>query len=1739
MAEKVDLSVDIKESTGEYFPTVYIDFMDISYGRLPDWGAPESEEPSFEYARYSMDPENGTHIDGSLSIYFTKEAMEPVEDLSEWIDNNFGKLYIYTFLCPYQSINRKVENGTLSVKELFESMQPGRKATFSSAHPAYNAVIAEMKEAFLTNTWRNTGGWRAPYLSYDSGDQDLDDFIASGEFTRSFLEANINTPGHLVYNRFWGNDSNYGGTPGAAMTGPWPLSSELGDPPAGDDATIRDYVEHGRSFMEHYLGWTLNAYGGSGKTDREYNYGVRLNVQKLSDLVYTNGKTNIRVEPIFDKDGDQLAVLANIPINFSVTSEILDDAGEVETSGAIQQRLADLDSIYFIGVVGTGVYTTSEIRDLNDDEEHPGDLVDWAKELNPTLFNLNFGDITYQKVFASPGGYSNTELFLADQTEEIFVTTADNTPHPSNPIMSLNGTYHASKPVDHSYVVSNMMQLVKKFAPYIDEERSLRQNVANLSRILASDEYTVDIMRRLQFFRRTYVDKALSTKSGKLYAAFKKIIYPINRQIMKQPRLKKIRITNNKIIDSRVTAPNLSYAGKSGAGNCEPGITSPGPVGCKGYAQMGKQSPSEPFIEAIDNIYLPRAWHSMARRTMYTIPISGRELLGEYAQYILEEGLPTITVGTEIVPFFAGGDASGVVRASDVTYDDASFSGMGDGMEALGSWSQNFVTGRMSGVGFQNPDDLSYGWSGNYPRKEDGDLREADGDVGNSLSMAQDTVVENKGIFFFDYEKALNSHSKLSFVLPIHHIQRFLGLHVPYCYYRVKKVTMERKENVFLTSMPEDNPPGDGVSEFVTIKMELHMDNTKTYPFPDKSTYSGFSGEDGLFYRYGQPTVRVASAELLESTEVSWGAPGRLGDIDTYVDVTRTEELDEEMSTSYDGDGSADYAKGVEALIDAFAADGAHLFGSVEPKSTAEKKSHLGLYNFDAPLGVRFPGGEGSWGAYSSNADASNRPSGQLFDYEGWVVRGGYRLMAFNYADYMDDDVAYYNTIGINEFLERLSTGDPSAETEAWAKEIANFPTNYKVKIEVEDQSLKMIGDIYNIFSGEYNDFVKHYYNRAVASCSFNNIDDRFNDFFVKGINETYPEPEQRYWMRGPYMLNLGRQVFFNTFGGADFVTDSGQDNVVQTFDAMEAQSTKLATLIGPDDGRMIHLQKFKVDFEKFLNIIKPQVDSPTTTRSGRRLFGTRDGAHSYGPGGYTSPVFNYHPVYNRVLEIAGTSDASPESGDDYSTQDVVSRLWADSLDSSTTYIFENTFPIDQPIYGDLFLSNLYSWEYTPPNLDVSFSSMWKWLKNLTYLLDPKSFVESRGMVTPGTIPQTLNGLYNRDNDTDNGITAREGGVMYGDQVAYPPGYLSLNPQNLIKGADIRWELWMDQLITACFLYRWGTTVATAMGVLYSYPFGTPEGATLTDAYDSDTDGEKNYLSDYTLDEIADWLANTYAMEEPSFGGREEAETDLTGLTSLRRAGAVWERSITSDDNVFGPDYGPIWNTEFLNCIKYIMRPELTTIREEVINKETYGLPFFAYHRPQIHYINVRRRHSGEWVEAKVMDYLETFGSMDGYSPGTWWGNRKSVLVTTSMYEFYGVDTAAMMLSAGWHYTTSLQGPHPDGGVRWNQIRPVDYRINLASSILKRYPSQFYPPELTGEIAGHDDPGAPVLEATAPIDEDRTAEVEAGYPSESEYEYEMVLKVGGVDGDAEASVKPGTAGGYTDMKDAYIPPWLR
>ncbi len=1604
MTTKVDLALKMSESLGKHLPTLYVDFVDVSYGvQEGEEDTDDIIDAASEYSRYSQDPNSGTYVNGSLSIYLTKETSESNENLADWVREQLGDLYIYAWLSPYQALNEDVKRGVLDLKQLFYAMTPDKRSTFDSNSPSYDAIIAEMKDAFLGNGWHASGHkeWHRKWITATT-------YTDTAEEDTSFLLANIDTPGHWVYDSFWGPDGK---------DGPWRKVEGK-----EDDWGAGDYINAGYSYMNVYLARTLYSYTGGG-TGQKYTSGRRMNAYKLSDYIAADG-SNVRTEGLYDQTGDQISVIVNLPIDFNMSRMEDDmewaDAEYGNKGDSISYRLARLSSIYLIACVGNDVLINNEAEDDDGNALYPGELTDSFKEMNSLLFNANFGDITYEPIFSSPTGADGTpsDLQIADQKADIFVSEATGSPHPGEPIMSINGTYHADTPMGHAKIVSTMTQLIDNYADKIDTDRQLKRNLANIAHILASKDYTTDILRRLQFFRKTFVDKASPGNSGKLYRAFNKLLYSANRQVLKQPRLKKVRVVNNKIIDSRVKAPNVSYVNHGGTGNavdsaeCTAG--GPGSTYCKYYAGMAE-------IEG-DSAYIPKNWHYMTRRTVHTIPINGRELLTDMAQFILEEGAPKYFIDSDYYTY--GGNAS-------------------EGIPEEGSvWAEymsDFAAGRAAGAGYTLGAQVTTTDEG-----EDGTnyLGTATG-VGAFDSV--DVVVKNDGIFFFDYEKAIHTHSKLSFVLAPHRIQKYLGLHVPYEYFRVKTVKLKRAENRFLTNMGEeyfdDAPKDDEEPEKVNIVQTLYLDDDVDYPSPDYSTYEGFVTDgDGKTpnYRYGQPTVRLASTvdsgDLASITmEDPMDALSQYAGDATYEMFTGgTDSLSGETGTAYSfkerlpgmaalpgghSDNDQRYAGQLEDLAQRYMA-------TIETDSTKEVPSYLRLVNFDAPLGTR--AGPQSFVSYA-RADSTNRPSGQLTNYEGWIVRGGYRVMCFEYNDYMDDDVAYYNTIGRSDFeIDSEGGDDLAAEFGELRAELP--PTKYEVEIEVEDQSLRMMQDIYKIFSDEFDHFVGNYYNHAIASCSYNNIDDRFNDFFANGINSSYPSPDEKPWIRAPYVFNIARTLLFKTFEDEDTYNASPAE-------AMREQAAKVAKLIGPEDGRLMHLKRFKIDFEKLLNVIKPRSESDTeTTLSGRRLFGSKAGGHSAGT--WDTPLFNYHPVYDRTLQIAGTEagDAGTDSAEStYEDDNTIEKLWEDACSSTHTYVFKNSFPIDQEIYGDMFLSSLYTWNYTPPTTTIEYDEIFDFLKSLGYVTKPKGKIMADLSLTTAQVPEKIYGLYDRIDALPPANTYDASSWNH-----YPPGKRTQAsiPMGFNPGNPSNWHGYVDQALLCCFVYKFRDILEKGLHV------------------------ETGRLDTVTFEDISDHIIEI-ATAGASYGGdRAIAEAALSeGLGKLQNGYELisYEGSVQNNKarRLFNAN---VWTQAGISAICNFMQPILVYGPRDEYTHADHGTTF-GHSRPSVLYNHMRYDNT-----------TSTGGTFYDWSTNNWSASdEQSNIRNGQVYEEQPYTGWQIRLcpppraAMGWEALVS------GGGFKTHQWgRQPSYSPGAMMGKLNQYaPNAYRDPDLTPATGGH------------------------------------------------------------------------
>ncbi len=286
----------------------------------------------------------------------------------------------------------------------------------------------------------------------------------------------------------------------------------------------------------------------------------------------------------------------------------------------------------------------------------------------------------------------------------------------------------------------------------------------------------------------------------------------------------------------------------------------------------------------------------------------------------------------------------------------------------------------------------------------------------------------NHGTFLFDYEKALRTQSMIAHVFDLEKLQKLFRINIPYENFFVTKVELSRNE--------------------------LRLDATDIASFHDK------------FLR-----TKLELSMVTPSVMHTDPAPEL-----EYVDYPKN-SINKFKYLGGKDSGEA----GSEAEI--YAERSKYL----RPTWTiggANRISSLRFVNWDLARtqGTRL-------------TDVNNLDDvveNQKLDFEFLEgtdrrylrVYDGYRLMCFSFFDVMDDDVAYYNTIEVDD-EERSSLIEAS-------NNLGERKTCYSITVEVEDQTQLAYDNFVSYIVGAYNSF-SEYYGYANDICSFNNITNEFN----------------------------------------------------------------------------------------------------------------------------------------------------------------------------------------------------------------------------------------------------------------------------------------------------------------------------------------------------------------------------------------------------------------------------------------------------------------------------------------------------------------------------------------------------------------------------------------------------------------------------------------------------------------------
>ena len=152
-------------------------------------------------------------------------------------------------------------------------------------------------------------------------------------------------------------------------------------------------------------------------------------------------------------------------------------------------------------------------------------------------------------------------------------------------------------------------------------------------------------------------------------------------------------------------------------------------------------------------------------------------------------------------------------------------------------------------------------------------------------------------------------------------------------------------------------------------------------------------------------------------------------------------------------------------------------------------------------------------------------------------TRSDYRIACFQFQDYYDILLAD-ESAAIDESLEY-----------------------YSFYVTCEDNSLEVLNAIRDNFQEEMLKF-EEYYNLANEFCSYNNVKEYFNQFFINGINDYYNNDSTAYpFNRMTLIYNAHQEILYNFF-------DGDMDRLVE-------ESISLSKQLSPEYGTMEQIESF------------------------------------------------------------------------------------------------------------------------------------------------------------------------------------------------------------------------------------------------------------------------------------------------------------------------------------------------------------------------------------------------------------------------------------------------------------------------------------------------------------------------------------------------------------------------------------
>ena len=202
----------------------------------------------------------------------------------------------------------------------------------------------------------------------------------------------------------------------------------------------------------------------------------------------------------------------------------------------------------------------------------------------------------------------------------------------------------------------------------------------------------------------------------------------------------------------------------------------------------------------------------------------------------------------------------------------------------------------------------------------------------------------------------------------------------------------------------------------------------------------------------------------------------------------------------------------------------------------------------------------------------------------------------------------------------------------------------YSIDIEVRDSTNTIYIDLYNL-AYEIQQLLLEYYDLASEACSYNETDDFFNQFFIKGVEARYAEnPAESPWIKAAFMYTYLEDLWDNSYGGVRA--------------EILIQAKNLSATVGPDGGTLVALKNLRNNYNILMGKLfdaELVVDTTFTEKS------------MHGDLGAGAKGFDLHRL--NVEKTSGFPDPITGAWDGASASDEEEDTTADGWQEQTGYV--------------------------------------------------------------------------------------------------------------------------------------------------------------------------------------------------------------------------------------------------------------------------------------------------------------------------------------------------------------------------------------------------------------------------------------------------------------------------------------